>query len=46
VWNAVLTVLLAGLVVAGVWLQLFFVKNSHGIGEARFDTRNAGERRD
>jgi hypothetical protein len=40
VWNIVLFVCLAAVVVAAFLLQLYFLGHSHEIGEARFDTRN------
>jgi hypothetical protein len=44
VWNAFLTLFLAGLAIAAVLLGRYFYTHSAEIGEARFDTRNRTDR--
>ena len=43
-WNMFLIFCLAGSIVAALFLQRFFRAHASEIGEARFDTRNEGER--
>lgn len=42
-WNIILVILTVGTAVGGVWLNYYFSKHWHEIGEARFDTRNKSE---
>ena len=42
-WNTLLVLILAGLLVAAYFLQRFFREHIGEIGEARFDTSNKGD---
>jgi hypothetical protein len=42
-WNIFLVLFLAGIAVAGFFLQRFFLNHAGEIGEARFDTRNKSD---
>ena len=45
-WNIFLLIFLIALAVGGFWLNRYFAEHADEIGEARFDTRNKGERND
>ena len=42
-WNIFLILFLAGIAMAGFFLQRFFLNHVGEIGEARFDTRNKSD---
>ena len=44
IWNAFLALFLVALAVTAVFLGRYFYSHSAEVGEARFDTRNEGER--